>query len=110
MHDEARVISGSLLLFTEYEKLRAAMAAQLEKLAEHVTEHGGIVGHIKASCEVLSVEMFSVTDTDVSAKKAPGQRIKINVAAIVFLIEPETAERLVSEALNAVKAAALTET
>lgn len=110
MHDEACVISGSLLLFTEYDKLRTALMEQLEMLAGDVQKRGGIVGHIKASCEASAVEMFSITDTDVSVKKAPGQRIKLNLAAIVFAIEPEKAEVLVKAALNAVKNAAVSET
>jgi hypothetical protein len=103
LHDEARVISGSLLLFTEYESLRAVLKDQLEALAQNIQKLDGIVGHIKASADASVVEMFSVTDTDVSIKKAPGQRIKINLAAIVFLIEPEKAEELVTNALNAIK-------
>lgn len=104
LHDEARVISGNVTLYTDYDKLKAVLSEQLELLAKAVQECGGIVGHIKASVEIKRVEMFSVTDVAVSVKAAPGQEIKINMASIVFLINPEEAEILVTRAMEAVKA------
>lgn len=104
LHDEARVISGSLTLYADYGVLKTALSNQLEFLAKAVFECGGIVGHIKASCESKQVEMFSVTDVTVSVKAAPGQEIKINLAAIVFGIDPDEAEKLVTNTLEAVKA------
>lgn len=102
LHDEARVISGRLKLVGDYDAVRKTLAAQLEATAANVQAQGSIVGHIKASCEVSLVEMFSVTDTEVSIKKAPDQEINIIVAAILFLLEPEEAEALVKQALTAV--------
>ncbi|SHH65125.1 hypothetical protein SAMN02745823_00626 [Sporobacter termitidis DSM 10068] len=106
LHDEARVISGRLTLTAEYGPVREALASQLELMAKTVQERGGIVGHIKASCEVRLVEMLSVTDTESAVKRAPGQEIKIILAAIVFLIDPEEAEELAHAALAAVRDAA----
>lgn len=106
LHDEARVISGSLALFTDYRKLRSVLSDQLELLAKAVQERGGIVGHVKASVEIKQIEMFSVTDVDVSVKTAPGQEIHINMASIVFAIDAEEAAMLVTNALEAVKAGA----
>lgn len=103
LHDEARVISGRLTVIAGYDAVRTSLSIKLEHLAKVVQEMGGIVGHIKASCQVKTVEMFSVTDVDVTVKKAPEQEIKINLAAIVFLVDPEEAERLVNETLNAVR-------
>lgn len=102
LHDEARVISGALTVYADVGKLKSVLSEQLELLAKAVIERGGIVGHIKASVETKLVEMFSVTDVDVSVKTAPGQEIKINLAAIVFLIDPEAAEELARAALEAV--------
>lgn len=104
LHDDARVISGELSLFADYGKLKDVLSAQLEILAKEVLERGGIVGHIKASCRVETVEMFSVTDVAVAVKIAPGQDIKINLASIVFGIDPDDAKVLVKKALEAVKA------
>lgn len=103
LHDEARVISGRLTITGSYDKVKAAVSSALERVAKAVQEHDGIVGHIKASCEVKTVQMFSVTDTDVSVKTAPDQEIKINLAAIVFLIDPEEAEDLVRLALEVIR-------
>jgi hypothetical protein len=103
LHDQARVISGSLTLFADYGVFRASLSKQLEGLAKAVQACGGIVGHIKASAETKQTEMFSVTDTAVSVKTAPGQEIRITLAAIVFAVDPEEAETLVISALKAVK-------
>jgi hypothetical protein len=105
LHDEARVISGRLTVTGSYDSVRKTLAARLETMARAVAEFGGIIGHIKASCEVREVEMFSITDADaeVAIKKAPGQEIKIILAAIVFFIEPDAAEQLARQALEAVR-------
>ena len=105
LHDQARVISGRLTVAGSYDAVRKTLTDRLETVARAVAEFGGIIGHIKASCQTTEVEMFSVTDTDaeVSVKKAPEQEIRINLAAIVFLISPEDAEALVRQALEAVR-------
>lgn len=107
LHDEARVISGLLTLHANEGNIRASLKRQLEDLSKAVQERGGIVGHIKASCETKTVEMFSITDVEVSVKRAPEQELSINLAAIVFAIDQQEAEKLVLQALQAVKAAAL---
>lgn len=103
LHDEARVVSGRLTLTCPYEPVKKAVAEQLERIAGAVREMSGIVGHIKASCRVKTVDMFSVTDSDASVKTAPEQEIEINMAAIVFLIDPAQAEDLVRRALEAIR-------
>lgn len=104
IHDEARVISGSLTLTSDYDKVKKTLADHLEKLAKTVQERGGIVGHIKASCTVSTVEMFSVTESSATVKRAPDQEIRISLAAIVFLIDPHEAQELAQAALEAVRA------
>ncbi len=100
LHDDAKVISGSLRIVGDYNKVRAGLEKGLTEFAAAITEKGGVVGHIKASCEVKSVEMFSVTDVDVMIKTAPEQEINIILAAIVFFVTPEEAEELARKALN----------
>ncbi|NLT13914.1 MAG: hypothetical protein GXY05_06180 [Clostridiales bacterium] len=103
LHDEARVISGRLTVAGAYDAVKKAVSHALEQYAEAVREAGGIVGHIKASCQVMTVEMFSVTESNVSVKTAPQQEIRIILAAIVFRIEPEKAEELARKSLEAVR-------
>ena len=105
LHDEARVVSGKLTLAADYDAVKTALAGQLERLAAAVQDRGGIVGHIKASCDVRTVEMYSVTDREVTVKRTPEQEIRINLAAIVFLVAPDEAEAMVREALDAVRKA-----
>ena len=100
LHDDAKVVSGSLTVIGSYEKVREGLNIGLTEFAHEITNMGGVVGHIKASCEVKSVEMFSVTDVDVMIKKAPEQEINIILAAIVFFVDPEKAEELAKKALK----------
>ena len=100
LHDDAKVVSGSLTVFGDYEKVRAGLNRGLTDFAAAVTEKGGIIGHIKASAEVKNVEMFSVTDVDVMIKTAPEQEINIILAAIVFFVTEEEAEELGKKALE----------
>ena len=100
LHDDAKVISGSLRIIGDYNRVRAGLEKGLTEFAAAITEKGGVVGHIKASCEVKGVEMFSVTDVDVMIKTAPEQDISIILAAIVFFVTPEEAEELARKALN----------
>ena len=101
LHDDAKVVSGSLTVFGDYEKVREGLNRGLTEFAAAVTEKGGIIGHIKASAEVKNVEMFSVTDVDVMIKTAPEQEINIILAAIVFFVTEEEAETLGKKALEA---------
>jgi hypothetical protein len=103
IHDDARVVSGRLTVTGLYDKVKPAVSAALERVANTVQEHDGIVGHIKASCQVTTLDMFSVTDTEATVKTAPEQEIKINLAAIVFFVDPEEAEDLVRLALEMIR-------
>lgn len=109
LHDEARVISGRVTLAGDELGIKAALKEQLETLAKAVFELGGIVGHIKASCETKSVEMFSVTEVEAMSKTSPEKEHTINLAAIVFAVGLEQAEEMVEKALLTVKASARTE-
>ena len=99
--DDARVISGGIALFGDYRKIKPALDAQLHLLSAAIQHRGGIVGHIKASATVKSVDMFSVTDLDVTVKTAQAQEVDIILTAIVFAIEPDDAGMLVRQALEA---------
>ena len=100
LHDDAKVVSGKLLVVGDYEKVKAGLHDGLTEFAAKINELGGVIGHIKASCEVKTVDMFSVTDTDVMIKTAPEQEMNIILAAIVFFVSEEEALALGKAALE----------
>ena len=101
LHDDAKVVSGSLELTGDYDAIRLGLGEGLKQFAAAVNELGGVIGHIKASAEKVQTEMFSVTEEDVMIKTAPEERISIILAAIVFFITEEQAEELGRKALEA---------
>lgn len=108
LHDDAKVVSGSLQVTGDYEAIRNALGQGLKEFAAAVTESGGIIGHIKASAELGQTEMFSVTEEDVMIKTAPEKHVNIILAAIVFFISEDKAEELGRKALTAALQAAKT--
>jgi hypothetical protein len=103
LHDDAVVASGALTVTADgYERVREAVRTQLERIAGSVVALGGVIGHVKASASTVSTEMFSVTDIDegVSSKTSPELMITINIAAIVFAVEPDAAKAAVRAALE----------
>ena len=101
LHDDAKVVSGSLELTGDYDAIRLGLGEGLKQFAAAVNEMGGVIGHIKASAEKVQTEMFSVTEEDVMIKTAPEERVSIILAAIVFFIPEEKAEELGRKALEA---------
>ncbi|MBR4744558.1 MAG: hypothetical protein IK082_10285 [Oscillospiraceae bacterium] len=101
LHDDAKVVSGSLELTGDYDAIRLGLGEGLKQFAAAVNEMGGVIGHIKASAEKVKTEMFSVTEEDVMIKTAPEERVSIILAAIVFFITEEQAEELGRRALEA---------
>ena len=102
-HDEAVIVSGAVLLYGRYDDIRETLKERLEAVSDFVSGQGGIVGHIKASASVTTVEMFSTTGDAAMIKKSPEQEIKINVVAIVFAIAPEEIDKKVFDALEDIK-------
>ena len=109
LHDDAKVVSGSLQVTGDYDAIRKALEQGLKEFAAAVTEMGGIIGHIKASADLGQTEMFSVTEEDVMIKTAPEKHVNIILAAIVFFISEEQAEELGRKALTAALQAAKTD-
>ena len=64
LHDDAKVVSGSLQVTGDYEAIRNALGQGLKEFAAAVTESGGIIGHIKASAELGQTEMPDGIDED----------------------------------------------
>ena len=103
IHDEAIVISGSLVIRYETPELNAWITEELESAASKVKELGGVVGHIKTAVASTSTSMISVTDEKAIVKEPPVRRAKITLASIVFLIDPEDAENIVRSALAGIR-------
>ena len=102
-HDEAIIVSGAVLLFGRYANIKEAIKERLEAVSEFVSAQGGIVGHIKASASVATVEMFSTTGDAAMVKESPEQEIRINMVAIVFAVPPKEVEQKVFDALEAIR-------
>jgi hypothetical protein len=106
LHDEECVVSGRLSLQGDAARVKAELQTQLGAMARTVSALGGIVGHIKASCETTTVDMYSVTDVEAATKQSPEATLRIVLAAIVFAVDAEAAEELAGHALKAVAASA----
>jgi hypothetical protein len=103
LHDEACVVSGRLALRGDETGVKAELQAQLGALGRAFHAMGGIVGHIKASCETTVVDVYSVTDVEATSKRSPEAVMRIKLAAIIFAVEPMVAESMVSHALQKVR-------
>ena len=103
IHDEAIVISGELTVNAGDVDINAIVASELENASADVTRLDGIVGHIKASVSVKKTGMVSVTEEKAMIKEAQGAVVRIQIAAIVFLIEPLAAEEAVRKALSGMR-------
>jgi hypothetical protein len=103
MHDEAIVISGSLIADYDSSDISVRVEKELELASGEITAKGGIVGHIKASLTVSATSMISVTEDKAMTKESPRKRAQITLAAIVFNIDPGIAEDIIRKALAAIR-------
>ena len=72
----------------------------MESTAAKITAMGGFIGHLKASMDIHTVEIFSLTDREVYHKKGETPELLVTVAAIVFAIEEKTAADLIRTMLE----------
>lgn len=98
--DGAVVISAKYLVRTERQELSLMLTVQMEALAARLTAMGGIIGHIKASLDIHTVEIFSITDISVQHKEGMTPEISVTLAAILFAVEEETAKKMVKDMLR----------
>ena len=103
IQDEAIVISGSLTIKFESADLNAYIAEKLEIAVREIKEHGGIVGHVKASVSTKSSCMISVTDEKAMMKDSNMRSAKITLAAILFKINPVDAENIIRKVLSEIR-------
>lgn len=100
IHEGAAAVSGKLTLSGSLRDHQAAISEMLEHLAAEVWEHGGLVGHIKASVAQSSSTVFSVTKHRATVTPCDGQTLDICVVAIAFSVEVDTLANWLHEALE----------
>lgn len=91
VEDGATVISACFTVLSSKDKLEALLSQELKDLAAQVYEHNGIIGHIKASTEIRSMQMYSITDTILHVKNGEKDTITVTFAFILYLIDVDTA-------------------
>ncbi|MDO5410514.1 MAG: hypothetical protein Q4F21_08685 [Lachnospiraceae bacterium] len=96
----AAIISAECTLLADHNQMAALLCSHLEKLAEQLNEKGAFIGHIKASMDVHTLNVFSLTDKTVNQVKGKSDEITFNLAAILFLIEEQEAVKLVTDMLK----------
>ena len=104
IHDAVRVVTAEKKLYADPEAAKNSLEHSMEKLAASVTEAGGIIGHIKASIEVTTNHIISVTDEKSVLKTMPTADIGIKFAAIAFMIDCEIFESMVKKTIDEISA------
>lgn len=103
MEDGAAVISAHFTVTAARDVLEQALSQELQDLAARVYAHNGIIGHIKASTEISSIQMYSITDTILHVKNGEKDTISISFAFILFLIDLETAKEWTREIIERIQ-------
>jgi len=103
IHDEAIVISGSLIVEYDSADISAWIEEELGKAAHEVEKCGGILGQIKTNLTVTSSCMISMTEDKEMAKESSPKYARILLAAIMFMVNPKEAEDVVRQALAGVR-------
>lgn len=86
----AAVISGEYTGEGAAGRLEAILTEELETMAKKIQDAGGIIGHVKVSLESSCSTVLSVTDLTVDKRVGDYGPVHVYLAAIVFLLDPET--------------------
>ena len=101
-HDMSIVGSYTFRIEKSYQEAAAILDGLLKQVAKEVVSRGGIIGHIKA---VLASEgescMISITEEESNKRDVKASSCKVEGVAIVFCVEPEQLEGILTEALSA---------
>lgn len=100
IQDGAVVVSGEYTASGNREAFTGLLKEGLYGLAGRFNDMDAIIGHIKASVDCHEVEVFSVTERDVSHIKGAVGAFTVHLAAIVFAVDAEEAVSLVKEMLE----------
>ena len=106
IEDGAVVVSARFTVEMAREVLEQKLSEELQELAARVYAHEGIIGHIKASAEISSIQMYSITDTILHVKNGEKDTITVSFAFILFFIELETAREWTREIIDRIQKAA----
>lgn len=91
IHKTDDAIAASFALdITDVNELEQVISEEMQKLAQWVDEHGGIIGHIKAKMTVSEPTVFLSITLDVLQRKVAAEnRASIGFAAIVFNVSQD---------------------
>ena len=107
LHEEgAMIASGSLsIVGVEAEDISAKLADALSRVAHHVEDAGGMIGHLKATVASTSMRMLSHTDahTEVSIKVSPQSEVVVNLVLIVFMVDQDDLLKWGQEVMTALQ-------
>lgn len=104
IQDEAVVVSVDFALQGKKEHTINLLQIQMEDLAFHVQENGGIVGHIKTSVEARETAVISVTLDKADIRKGSYEEIFGKFTAIILLMKPERIQELVEDMFKRITA------
>jgi len=102
-HDEAIVITGSLVVDITDEDLTTWIAQELETAGAEIRKSGGTVGEIKTTLTVASTSMISLSDEAAVIRETSQSRARITLAAILHKMDSGEAVQIIRQALAAVR-------
>lgn len=101
LHEGASVVSGECSMHSKSpDRVRRQLMRQMEQLAEWVNAENGFIGHIKSGFIKETVEIFSVTNTELYVQNAESTGIKLHLAAIIFSVDQICLEKKIEEILQ----------
>lgn len=99
MHEGATVASACGQFQGKTSLIRQTVKTELQRLADHVSAMGGIIGHIKSALEICQTEGYSITLDTVQEVIPDISQAEITIDAIVFGIDTAQLEDLIKKTL-----------
>ena len=92
-HEGAIVCSLEHSISGDPDKLKELVYSTISEIAEWTIQHGGLVGHIKASLQTSCGNLiYSCTGDEIHIHEVPGQGSYLDFTAIVFFVEEKQLE------------------
>jgi hypothetical protein len=93
-HEGAIVCSLEHSISGDPDKLKELVYSTISEIAEWTIQHGGLVGHIKASLQTSCGNLiYSCTGDEIHIHEVPGQGSYLDFTAIVFFVEEKQLEK-----------------
>ena len=102
-HDDAIIISGSLVVDIADEDLNTWIAQELESAGLEIKKNGGMFEQIKTTLAITTTSTVSLTDNNATIKKMPLKRARITLAAIIHKMDSDEALQIIRKALATVR-------